>query len=951
MLRASVVVLALLSLAGCLELGGGGGGGSDGSAPQVTPPVVVEPVDPPVTPPVVPPVAPPVEPPVVPPVLPPVEPPVTPPVEPPIEPPVTPPVEPPVVPEETFPEPAAAVIDEVDALGFYDRDATDQPRAVRNDLTGDLSAMLQLVQSHSMDPQGNEAKNMPRLTSEREALLLVTPEPALGALRSLRVSVSRDGQPLGELALRQPDELFRADRAGSDSRHDVVYSRRAWSAVLPWDWVKPGMSLRLTDDQGRTGERAAADFDFAAPAQLVVQAIRVGMLTPPVAEGGHWFLNQPAKAATDYFQTVPIARLIASQYEDVQLPRVMVASGVIYDTASAGTGDVYSGDMRENTAKSTFSTGINLANLGVTSAGMASQENPHLAQAAVIHHARGMYSNGVVSHGLSGGNGILTLYSSVGNEFSHEIGHHYGLGHYPGQQGDNYFWAGHHHDSGWGYIGHRKRMRANLHWTRGKNDGMGGMPVYADAYSFGSDAMSGGHYASSLSSYTHYTGYSTKTRIQPSVDKAVVAADSPTGYRKWNATTRQMEVFDARVPNSTRIWYNRADGKYLAPRRQGVAVFTLLGGYDPVANTAVLYPPLRGNWGHVFDLPAAQADAAGKQCWLEVAFAGGRSQQIAVAPLRLGSNANKLHVNLAQDEQPLSAALQCRESAVELPVELASVAFPQGLPAMPAPIIVGQEQGYSALRAVELPQLQAALEPLASQAVLTLSGQTRVLFDSYADNPEGLSPAAQAVISRVREQENKALRLNRWLDAYGSRLARSPRAEQALTELLLTLGLDSTPLLPAEQLLTMSNRNCVRVERVDGVLQPYVAAPAQCSGSVEERWRVDASGRIHSAADLGQCLTDAGSITLTACDAQKDAQVWDFSALPQLKRGGRCMDLSGGYLTNGRGSLISYGCTGGGNQKWYGLSLNDNLLLPLLRSRNLPAFLGYAERRAAAVAP
>ncbi len=48
----------------------------------------------------------------------------------------------------------------------------------------------------------------------------------------------------------------------------------------------------------------------------------------------------------------------------------MVASGVIYDSVSATNGGVYDGDMRENTAKSTFSVGINLANWGVTSSSM-----------------------------------------------------------------------------------------------------------------------------------------------------------------------------------------------------------------------------------------------------------------------------------------------------------------------------------------------------------------------------------------------------------------------------------------------------------------------------------------------------------------------------------------------------------------------------------------------------
>lgn len=151
--------------------------------------------------------------------------------------------------------------------------------------------------------------------------------------------------------------------------------------------------------------------------------------------------------------------------------------------------------------------------------------------------------------------------------------------------------------------------------------------------------------------------------------------------------------------------------------------------------------------------------------------------------------------------------------------------------------------------------------------------------------------------------------------------------------------------------MTMNNGNCVRIEQADGAWKPYVAAKAQCTGGLEEKWRVDASGRIHSAAQPAQCLTASGDIGLSPCDSQVDAQAWDLSALPQLKYGSRCMDLSGGYLTDGRGKLITYGCTGGANQKWYGLTLNDNGLFPLLQSRNLNLFSAYAEQRASSTAP
>src|SRR5690606_18093042 len=211
---------------------------------------------------------------------------------------------------------------------------------------------------------------------------------------------------------------------------------------------------------------------------------------------------------------------------------------------------------------------------------------------------------------------------------------------------------------------------------------------------------------------------------------------------------------------------------------------------------------------HVFDLPGVAAHASGKQCWLEVGFAGGRSQQIAVAPLRLGSNANKLHINLAQDEQPLRATLHCQDNPASPAQQLAEVDFPQGLPAMPAPIIVGQEQGYSALRREELPRLQAALEALAKQSAPSLHGEARLLYDSYVEHRRRLSALPQQLVQRIETQRQHALRLNRWLDAYGARLADSPAAREALEALLQRLQLASTPLLPAAQSFTLGSGHC-----------------------------------------------------------------------------------------------------------------------------------------------
>ena len=863
-------------------------------------------------------------------------------------PPTPPTPDPTPTPADPYPEPHSARYDEVDLKGFYDIDPSGAVRAVRNDLVGSLPAMIQFGQSHTVDPSGNEARNMPRLTTEREALLLVTPDPTLQDIDALNVTVSVDGTVMGTAELLHPNSMYRSDYNNNDGRADYNYSRRAWSTRLPWDWVKPGMSLSITDDKTRSGNLAADKIDFGAPAELVVHNIRLGMLTEPPAESdAFWLLKNPEQGAADYFQTIPAARMTVAYYEPMKLDKVMIANGTIYDTASASEGGVYSGDMRENTGKSTVSVGINLANFGATASSMAGQSQPQWFQNVVAHHAVGMYSNGKQSHGLSGGNGMLTLYSTSGNEFSHEIGHHYGLGHYPGQSGDNYFLSGHHHDSGWGYIAYRKRMRANLHWRQSKTGALSGMPVYDDTYSFATDAMSGGGFSSGLSRYTHYTGYSTKIAIQPRLNRPVPSQSSATGYLGWNADSRRMEPVTGKVPTSKELFFNSPDGNYLKPRLVGVAVFTVLGGYDPGTGKALLYPAFRGNWGNVFELPTPIDNASTRQCWLQVSFRGGGSKRIAVAATVLQQNSvNKLHINLAQVDNPQQASLQCREPGAAAST-LATMSFPQNLAPMKAPVVVGKEAGYSALRAVEMPELDQLLIAAGGKPLVNLGARGNLLYASWGNNPNGLSAEAKQVRDAYIAQENKATRLNRWMNRYRADLQASNNtaAVEALKKLLDTLGLRKTPLLPAgRQMLVTNSKHCLKTETVDGGLSVYIADASTCSGADNELWTADLRGAIHSAANPAMCLSgnggNNGAVTLNKCDRTLDAQMFDLSALPKIGRNGSCLDLSGGFLTAGRGKLITYSCSGGANQRWTGLSANDNALLALLSPNNLVVLRG-----------
>ena len=854
---------------------------------------------------------------------------------------VTPPVvTPPVVtpPVSRYPEPKQDVLDD-DTLGFYDYNGKGGVREIRPDLVGSLQAMIQFGQNHTVDPQGNEAKNMPRLTSEKEALLLVTPTTEMGNINKLVAEIYKDGVLLRSVALDDPTQLPQSDQNNSDDRPRVAYSKRTWSAKLNWDEIASGLKIRITDGQNRSGELTEDKIDFAAPGELVLTNIRIGLLSPVTKSEGHYMLLQPEKGGADYLQTIPAAQMTVAKYDDIVLDRVMVANGTIYDSVSSSTGGVYDGDMRENTGKSTFGVGINLANWGVTSASMQSQEQPQLTQNVNAHHARGAYVNGTFNHGLSGGNGMLTLIDSVGNEFSHEIGHHYGLGHYPGKVGDMKFWSEHHADSGWGFMGLRNRMRGNFEWWR-KDVGPGteDSPTFLSTYGYGRDAMSGGSNNSDISRYTHYTGYSTKIKIQPAFDRHMFASDSPTGYKKWNAELRKMEAAQPKVPKSTNVWYNSVDGNYLKPRLNGVPVFTVLGGYDPVEQKGIVYPAARGNWGNVFSLPTPNVSSEVASCWLKVSYSNSTISNIALAPNRMNGNANKFHVNLAISDNPKKVDLYCKK-ANESQKLLASTDIQSYSDTIKPAVVFGKANGYSPLRKVELPILDAQLVAQAENSIIDLDANTELLYQSYKGYRNELSATAARTLDRYEQQQNTMYRLNRWVNVYRNDLqTNTPEALTAFQQFVTTLDLQEEKPV-AESALLLNGKNCLKVETLEnGQLNAFIGGESSCTKDDSEKWIQDAKGRIHSKLALNQCLTTQGGnvVSLSTCNDQASSQIWQMNASAnQIKQGNQCFDLENGYLNNNRARLIRYGCNGGDNQKWTMLTKNPSLILSS-SGKNLP---------------
>ncbi|HEY3982446.1 M66 family metalloprotease [Cedecea sp.] len=517
-----------------------------------------------------------------------------------------------------------------------------------NNLQGSLAGSIKFAQTHTIDATGNSAKEMPRLTSTRDTLVMLIPSGP--AVKSLTLKARNNkGELLGTLEMRTPAMLPGADRPANSPNPDVRYSDKAWSQILPGDWIQPGLTLEFNTTDNRSGK--IDSIDIGGETQVVLQNIRIGMLTAPGSLDKNPLEKTSQKLADDYFQKIPVSELIVGNYSPVELQEVVLSSGKKYTTSSDDTGGVYDGDMRENIGKGLISMGIDNANFGINSSKGETQWQPGLFHQVAVHQSWGRYKNGVVQHGLSGGNGMATLYDTVGNEFSHEIGHGYGMGHYPG--GGK--WSIHNRHSGWGWDSIQHRFIANFFWNKGgdtpaeESGDTHVTPPFLGIYKFNRDTMGGGEASSPLSKYTLHTGYTQKRIQQWLEDKAVIAAHSPSGYLIWDRQQKKMVAPTGPL--------------YRKPDAFGIPVVTLVGYYDPQGELeSYIYPALHGSYGYTYKSEPLKNG----QCWAEVSYANGSEEIFALDGMRLQpGHMNKFHINVPENKKPQAVSIACPQQNMD----------------------------------------------------------------------------------------------------------------------------------------------------------------------------------------------------------------------------------------------------------------------------------------------
>ena len=827
-------------------------------------------------------------------------------------------------------------------LTFFDVNEFKQIRTVPNNLSsGDLAGRVQFAQTHTIDPNNNEARKEPSLIPYRAALLLFTPQENLSRLEVTVTYLDNYISKSENYIMEPPVNMPKSDKKDDVTKPDITYSKRSWSVQLPYYTITPDMKLefKAVTKSGveLAGELISDNIEFAAPIEGVFLFIRLGMLVDNLSgikDRNHDMITDSAHALQEYFQTVPFAQLSAGIYEDRILKEVILDNGTIYKEKSSYTGaNDYSGDMRESVAKAQVSVGINNANKGVVDSALDQKhEITHDMFYFTVHHTIGRYTddNGSakdVIHGLSGGNGIGTLVDSRDNEFSHEVGHGYGMGHYPNAN-ESADGSIHGYSTSWGYDAYKNRMRANVAWNSNPANYIFQDKYYItsfqETYGWNKDSMAGGIADSAISRYTHNTARSTR-QIQKNIEGRYFLSDDKNSegkyyYIGWDKTAREYKMAsEAAFLNSRK-----------EPTSKGVPVITILGGYDPKSPyNAVLYPYFRANWGNVFASIFQDVLPAGTLNYLKITYYDSTkpNQYVVLSDKRYVEKIiNKLHFNIAESDKPKTISLYVNKTLKgSTTIDEAVYNTP-----LPKAVIIGKESGYQDVIDNDTLTLETNLSNKnIDNYTLTAKEKELIEILSRFNGLNKLSINQKAVAEDYIDKQKKIKEINKFIDDNYTLLENNnTSADETLKTMMTEMGLGSVVF---EFNQAKINGKCMEV--YESAESKMSVRAAVCSDSNSQRWAVDKAGRIHSALYPGYCLEQGKMAVLQLC-SENTKQQWKIRnsdiasgvVYENIGVKGQCIDNSGSEPEK----IIAYSCTENKNQKFENtISKDDNIYLSL----------------------
>lgn len=461
---------------------------------------------------------------------------------------------------------------------------------------------LELAQTHVMPETGlswtlSNASEALHFTARRETLALIRMARADAASPVLEGWLN--GSQLGSLTLAAPNQLAPSEAAGP------AYAADRYSALIPENWIRPGLQLRVRAANYLPGSYRAPD--IGADTDVLVRTL-------PFYLFGANDSNSPAFATT----AVPDAATLREMKAKWPVSRLTVQNHgigrviwpyMVIAPSDSGTAYVVRNKDQQRSGFHIMGSVLSVLNGLRTANGEASAPVQYYAPLMMLNAAGSYSSPGGGLGGNSSGTGDH-LYTGI---FIHEQGHAFGIPH----QGEAYASGRYPYDGGslagsaWGYDSQRREfLPPFIPTTASSYTGCqtsrrldsAGRCVKQDPMQGGAGDQDPGY------KFATFSDYSTAMMQRYLEGRTVADASFASGYRRWDSSTKTW----TEAPTATTsggIWgLNQG-----LPATRNVAVNTIVITYSKAGTAGVsqIYPPLQytGNLLHTID-PTQATDRA-----------------------------------------------------------------------------------------------------------------------------------------------------------------------------------------------------------------------------------------------------------------------------------------------------------------------------------------------------
>ena len=329
---------------------------------------------------------------------------------------------------------------------------------------------------------------------------------------------------------------------------------------------------------------------------------------------------------------------------------------------------------------------------------------------------------------------------------------------------------------------------------------------------------------------------------------------------------------------------------------------------------------LRGNWGNIFGSLFTTSPAG--SVYLEIVYHDNSKEYVKLNETRFNSGViNKFHINIPESKKPVKVTLYNKGVEKFIDININDYNTP-----MPKAVIIGKENGYEDVIAVDVARLNELLKDKVV-ASYTLSEKEKYLITTLDfNNSIGMLDANQKAIANDYLNITKSIKLIDDFIEQNYELLENDNQEKdtELRNLLSNNGMGSVSYLFNQAVI---NGKCIAVNSDKAV------TAETCNELDNQRWVIDSTGRIHSAVYPGYCLELGKMQTLQLC-SESLYQRWKIKTdtgkiqYENIGKANNCIDNSASEPEK----IIAYQCKNGANQQFkQEISKDDNKYLSVMQ--------------------